>query len=66
MNPGDPIWYRHAQRGGYAFAVDVPGEFVRVTARRVAVRLLKKDGTSVVVRVSADNVRPRDPETVWR
>jgi hypothetical protein len=66
LNSGDPIWYRRVQRGGYAFSTDVPGTFVKLTPRRAVVRLTKKDGTQVDVAVSRHNVRPRDPERVFR
>lgn len=66
MKAGDPIWYRHTQRGGYCLQSNVPGEFVKATARRVVVKVWKKDGTRVNVAVQAKNVRPRDVESVWR
>jgi hypothetical protein len=66
MKAGDPIWYRHVPRGGYGFGFDVPGEFVRATERRVTVRVFKKDGARVDRVVMAHNVRPRDPEAVFR
>ena len=66
MNEGDPIWYRQTQRGGYGFQRDVPGEFVRESGRRVTVLLHRKSGEPVQVVVHPKNVRPRDPEAVWR
>lgn len=66
MNPGDPVWYRQFIRGGYGFGQDVPGEFVRATKRRISVRLWRKDGTRVTVHLAPQNVRPRDPDAVWR
>jgi hypothetical protein len=64
MNPGDPIWYRQRWVGGYEFAFDVPGEFVKATEHRIVVRLLLKSGKSVEIAVATKNVRPRDPEAV--
>ena len=66
MNPGDPIWYRHVSRGGYGYEQDVPGEFVRTSAKRVRVRVFRKSGPPVEISVAPANVRPRDPEAVWK
>lgn len=66
MRAGDPIWYRQVARGGYGFAQDVPGEFVKRTARRVVAKLWLKDGSRRDVAVAPQNVRPRDPQAVWR
>jgi len=66
MMPGDPIWYRQTQRGGYGFTFDVPGTYVRHTDRRTIVRLHRKDGTLTTVAVLPKNVRLRDPDAVWR
>jgi hypothetical protein len=63
---GDPIWYRHVPRGGYGFGSDVPGTFVKRTARRVVVRCFLKSGKTKDVSVFQRNVRPRDPEAIWR
>lgn len=65
VNAGDPIWYRHRQHGGYGFETEVPGTFVRATARRFVVRLLLKSGEPKDVAVLPTRVRPRDPAAVW-
>lgn len=62
MKPGDPIWYRQTVRGGHGFDRDIPGEFVRATARRFVIKLWLKDGTRVDVAVTNEKVRPRDLE----
>lgn len=66
MNPGDPIWYRQVTRGGYGFVNDVPGEFVKATPRRVTIQVFLKDGSKTQISVHPNNVRPRDPQAVWK
>ena len=63
---GDPIWYKQIIPGGYGFPNNVPGVFVRETARRTKVRVFTKAGTTVEIAVAKHNVFPRDPEAVWR
>jgi len=62
MKPGDPIWYRRTQRGGYAFQWDVPGYFVKRTATRVVIELVPTGGKRRQITVHPHSVRPRDPQ----
>lgn len=66
LNVGDPIWYRHAQQGGYRWASDVPGILVQKDGKRWRVEVFKKDGSTTRISVLATNVRRRDPEAVWK
>jgi hypothetical protein len=63
MKPGDPIWYRPTLRGYSYDEHEIPGEFVRATARRFVIKLWLKDGSRVDVAVTNEKVRPRDPDT---
>ena len=61
MIAGDPVWCRQRVRSGVY--QDLPGEFVRATARRFIVSVWLKDGTRVNVPAAPNNVRPRRPSS---
>jgi hypothetical protein len=67
LKPGDLIWWRQTQHGGYGFTQRVPGVFLRLMPRRVEVELLKRDGTRVRRHVQFKNIEPRsaDESIVW-
>lgn len=64
LKAGDPIWYAQTCRGGYGFMRDVPGEYVRSTAKRVTVLLHRRSGDPVQVAVHPRHVRRRYLETL--
>lgn len=66
MTAGDPVWYRQVLRGGYGFGSDVPGVFKRASPRRVVIKVFLKSGATTQIAVHPKNVRPRDPEAVWK
>jgi hypothetical protein len=61
VTAGDRIWFRQTCRGGYGFQRDVPGWFVRQTAKRVTVLLsIANSERKVTVPVHPKNVRARE------
>lgn len=67
MRTGDLVWWRYTARGGYGYTRRIPGVFLRQTMRRVAIEVLKRDGTRARRFVLLDNVEPRraDETIVW-
>lgn len=60
FSPGDLVWYRQVYPGGYGFANRVPAVFLEATQRRVAIEVLKRDGTRARIYVAPLNISPRD------
>lgn len=55
--PGDLVTWLHVPRGGYGYFWPVDGEVVRVTAKRVRIRVAKRSGEKVTVSVRPEYLR---------
>jgi hypothetical protein len=61
FQPGMAVTWLYRQRGGYCLCVPVKAEVVRVTARRVIVRVTKERTGEVVERsVKAEYLRAKE------
>lgn len=61
LEPGDPIWFR-PKSNRYGKVGDIPGLFVRRSARRTVIRLILDPQPAVQVAVDPLRVRARDLE----
>lgn len=61
--PGQSVTWRHQPRGGYGYVIPVDGTVVRVTGRRVVIRVPLRNGTRVERRVRPEHLRPRKEES---
>lgn len=62
MQPGDRVNWSYMPRGGYGFAQQVAGVVVGRSAKRVTIKVARKDGNEWVLeerRVSLDKLTPR-------
>ena len=60
FQPGDRITWLHQPRGGYGYGYPVDGTVVRVSGRRVVIRVPLRSGDLVERRVHSENLRPRE------
>lgn len=56
---GDLITWAHTPRGGYGYTFGVDGVVVRVNAKTVTIRVMRRDGQRVNRRVKPENLTHR-------
>lgn len=59
IHPGDCVTWLYSPHGGYGYVIPVDAEVVRLTPKRVVVRVALWDGTLVERRVRAEMLRER-------
>jgi hypothetical protein len=57
--PGDLATWLYEPRGGYGYIIPVDAEVVRVTGKRVRVRVRRVSGEMVERTVTEERLRPR-------
>jgi len=57
FTPGQSVTWMYTPPGGYGYVQPVPATVVRLTAKRVFIRVLKYDGTWVERAVKPERLR---------
>ena len=60
FEPGQRVTWVHEMRGGYGYTERIPAEVVRVTAKRVTIRVRLQSGAHVTRSVKRENLRPAE------